>query len=133
MTNIEQKALALVNEIERERGEDELTPRIMRDLIIDEALCRAIEQREAAEHELADFKQKVSDVVEQALSFGDVESLRRKGVLSRFIIPKPKPDPLVEIIGEINDGPYVETRAEYADRLRAALDALGFEIREKSQ
>lgn len=46
MTDIEQKALALVNEIERERGEDELTPRIMRDLIIDEALCRAIEQIE---------------------------------------------------------------------------------------
>jgi hypothetical protein len=46
MTDIEQKALALVNEIEHERGEDELTPRIMRGLIIDEALCRAIKQLE---------------------------------------------------------------------------------------
>jgi hypothetical protein len=46
MTDIEQKALALVNEIEHERGEDELTPRIMRGLIMDEALCRAIDQIE---------------------------------------------------------------------------------------
>jgi hypothetical protein len=50
----------------------------------------------------------------------------------RFIIPAPKPDPLVEIIGEINDGPYVETKAEYADRIRAALDARGLEIRSKN-
>ena len=56
MTDIEQKALALVNEIEHERGEDELTPRIMRDLIIDEALCRAIEQHEAQAAEIEDLR-----------------------------------------------------------------------------
>ena len=122
MTDIEQKALALVNEIEREEGENELTRRIMRGLIMDEALCRAIEQHEA-------FRQEVSDVVEQALSFGDVESLRRKGVLSRFIIPKPKPDPLVKIM-EVLDGEW--TPDEYAKEIRAALDAAGFEIREKN-
>ena len=102
MTNIEQKALALVNEIERERGEDELTPRIMRDLIIDEALCRAIEQHEATKQELADFQQKVSNVVEmQAKTVWDIHC--RCGTrhpigftaLERFIIkPKPEPDGL---------------------------------------
>jgi hypothetical protein len=52
--------------------------------------------------------------------------------LHQFIIPAPKPDPLVEIIGEINDGPYVETKAEYANAIRAALEARGLEIREKN-
>jgi hypothetical protein len=59
MTDIEAKALALVNEIEREEGEKELTRRIMRGLIMDEALCRAIEQHEA-------YKQKVSDALKIA-------------------------------------------------------------------
>ena len=86
------------------------------------ALCRAIEQHEA-------FRQEVSDVVEQALSFGDVESLRRKGVLSRFIIPKPKPDPLVDAMAELA---YIEPKLS-ADKLRAALDARGLEIREKGR
>ena len=44
--NVEAKALALVNEVEREEGENELTRRIMRGLIMDEALCRALEQHE---------------------------------------------------------------------------------------
>ena len=84
------------------------------------------------ELELQDFRQEVSDVVEQALSFGDVESLRRKGVLSRFVIPKPKPkpDPLAQTLGDFDGtlwGP------EDVLRFRAALDARGFEIREKAQ
>ena len=112
MTDIEQKALALVNEIEREEGENELTRRIMRGLIMDEALCRAIEQNEA-------FRQEVSDVV------GDYfHPLDFPSVFQHFIIPKPKPDPLVEAMKEIGVIPL-------ADNLRAALDALGFEIREK--
>jgi hypothetical protein len=64
------------------------------------------------------------------LSFGDVESLRRKGVLSRFIIPKPKPDPLGKIM-EALDGEW--TPDEYAKEIRAALKACGFEIREKGR
>jgi hypothetical protein len=85
------------------------------------ALCRAIEQHEA-------FRKEVSDVVEQALSFGDVESLRRKGVLSRFIIPKPKPDPLVDALTKAGWG----MPERNAKELRAALGAVGFEIREKN-
>lgn len=90
-----------------------------------EAICRAIEAHEA-------FRQEVSDAVE---AYFTLENYLGKfnDTLGRFIIPKPKPDPLVEIIGEINDGPYIETKAEYADRIRAALDAAGFEIKEKSK
>lgn len=116
MTDIEKKALALVNEIERERGEDELTPRIMRGLIMDEALCRAIEQHEA-------FRQEVSDVAE--------EVVQRQGKLQAllpFIIPAPKSDPLVFAMDELK---WCNTDALAKD-LRDTLDALGFEIREKN-
>jgi hypothetical protein len=112
MNDIEAKALALVNEIERERGEDELTPRIMRGLIMDEALCRAIEQHEA-------FKQEVSD----ALEIYSPES--RNPALGRFIIPKP--DPLVEVIAGWTGGTVL-----LASDLRAALEARGLEIRSKN-
>ena len=111
MTDIEQKALALVNEIERERGEDELTPRIMRDLIIDEALCRAIEQHEA-------FKQKVSYAIEDV-----TDRDLPVAVLRRFVI---EPDPLDEIMGEFLWSPKA------TDDLRAALEARGLEIRRKT-
>jgi hypothetical protein len=46
--------------------------------------------------------------------------------------PKPKPDPLVEVIAECDDGTYGETKAEYAAKFRAALEARGLEIREKN-
>ena len=52
--------------------------------------------------------------------------------LDRFILSTPKPDPLMEIIGEIDDGTWGETKAEYAAKLRDALEARGFEIREKN-
>jgi hypothetical protein len=53
-------------------------------------------------------------------------------ILDRFIIPKPKPDPLEQVIAECDDGTW-ETIPEYAEKFRAALGALGFEIREKGQ
>ena len=117
MNDIEAKALALVNEIERERGEDELTPRIMRGLIMDEALCRALEQHVA-------FKQEVSDIVYAHVNATNETSADAWEKLKTLIIPKPKPDPLVEAMKEIGVMPL-------ANNLRAALDALGFEIREK--
>jgi hypothetical protein len=151
MTDIEAKALALVNEVEREEGEKELTRRIMRGLIMDEALCRAIEQHEAykrelgaalratsaacADHvktiiqlkqELADFKEEVSNAV--VCYFSGVELDTR---LHRFIIPKPKPDPLVEVCKGIGFG-HTDI-GDMAENLSIALDALGFEIREKGQ
>ena len=49
--------------------------------------------------------------------------------LERFIIPAPKPDPLVEAMADCG----VDRFESWADQLRAALDARGFEIREKGQ
>jgi hypothetical protein len=130
MTDIEAKALALLNEVEREQGMSELTTYIMRGLIMDEALCRAIEQHEA-------FRLEVSNAVKDACKFAKDNPDRWAEYLAiRFsfiIIPKPKPDPLVEIIGEIDDGTWGETKAEYAAKLRAALEVRGLEIREKGQ
>lgn len=84
-----------------------------------EALCRAIEQHE-------DFKQEVSDAVGHVIkNLGGHHWMQNH--LSRFIIPASKPDPLVELVKDL----YLSD--EYADRIRAALDALGLEIREKGQ
>ena len=115
----EEKALALVNEIECEEGVIEPTPRIMRGLIMDEALCRAIEQHEA-------FRQEVSDAVEAVLDRYYV--LNIEDMLSQFIIPAPKPDPLAEML-EKDFGGYMPD----AEDFRAALKARGREIREKSK
>lgn len=136
MTDIEQKARELVNKVLNERG---MAGRscIDRDIYAHEALCRAIEQHEAAKQELSDYKQEVSDAVGDTLFMvethcdGEAVALV-SNCLVHFIIPAPKPDPLEEIIGELDDGTWGETKAEYADRIRAALDALGLEIREKN-
>jgi hypothetical protein len=125
MTDIEQKALALVNEVARELGWGETKEIFAAGYTRNEALFRAIEQHEA-------FRQEVSDAVEAYLKWCDECFIAKWDGFDRFVIPKPKPDPLVEIISEINAGPYIETKAEYADCIRAALDAAGFEIREKN-
>jgi hypothetical protein len=94
--------------------------KIYRETIVqDEALYRAIEQHEA-------YKQEVSDAVEDA--FG----LQGGHTLHRFIIPKPKPDPLVEAIGEAMQKHEVYSKYELTDSLRAALEARGLEIRSKN-
>jgi hypothetical protein len=122
MTDIEQKALALVNAFRAERGWTTHTNFSRYDETMAEAICRAIEQHEA-------FRQEVSDVVEEYIESFNPPTWHR---LEALIIPKPKPDPLVEIIGEIDDGTWGETKAEYAAKLRAALEARGLEIREKN-
>jgi hypothetical protein len=122
--SIEAKALALVNEIERERGENELTPRIMRGLVIDEALCRAIERHEA-------FRQEVSDAV--FAYYGSYHNASGEP-LERFIISKPKSDPLVEVLNSLwGDSSSHFDDPEAGQLFRAALYARGLEIREKGQ
>jgi len=114
MTEIEAKALALVREVLAER--DLSDKRAVRREVspYTEALCRAIEQHEA-------FKQEVSDALYDY--FTDVDGAAGD-TLDRFFIPKP--DPLVEILEELN----WET-AEIP--FRKALEARGLEIREKGQ
>jgi len=90
-----------------------------------------IEQHEA-------FKQEVSDAVEKAQTPTEILCLcgRKNAVafirLDQFIIPKPKPDPLVAAMEKM--GWYIAPNGPAdAENFRAALDALGFEIREKGQ
>jgi hypothetical protein len=121
MNDIEQKALALLNEVACDNTQ---YSHINRRHHAQEALCRAIEQHEA-------FRQEVSDAVEAVLDRYYV--LNIEDMLSQFIIPKPKPDPLVEIFNEVDNGPAAwGSPEEYAAKVRAALDARGLEIREKN-
>jgi len=121
--NIKQKALALLNEVRKERGGVSRMMIYRETNIEDEALYRAIEQHEA-------YKQKVSDAVEAYFQQPDYLG-KFNDTLGRFIIPKPKPDPLVEILDKATDGGT--TLQGLADRIRTLLEARGLEIREKGQ
>jgi hypothetical protein len=116
---IEQKALAIANEVRKEWGlEPLLSIEYAEDFADAAALCRAIEQHEA-------FKQEVSDKCSLVSQF--YMNPVALEILETLIIPAPKPDPLVEVVNELDwaDG--------YAAKLRAALEARGLEIREKGQ
>lgn len=114
MTETERKALALLREVEDERGTTS-SPGINRASNNHEALCRAIEQHEA-------FRQEVSDAVEKRFN-GFVEA-QQYGVLGRFIIAKP--DPLVEALCEM--APDNCPNGADADKLRAAIEKRGGKI-----
>ena len=111
MTEIEQKALALLNECGW--GGAHLkrvwNPRY-------EALCRAIEQHEA-------FKREVSDAIDSSVLTPETEAH-----LSRFILPKPV-DPLVAVMDDFMsmDGGCLD---ECVKQFRVALARQGLEIRE---
>lgn len=115
MTEIEKKALALVNKVRAEnRGFTSAARPHLRHADMEEleaALCRAIEHHEADKaahaatvegilkaHEA--YKQEVSDAVEDLLS-GSVFYQAADARLRRFIIPKPTVDPLVEIVDKV--------------------------------
>jgi hypothetical protein len=152
--SIKAKAHTMVLEVLAEWGlePDTTTPQQLT-VATTEALCRAIEQREilnaenwqlshdlerqmtiANEHvnELEAFRREVSDAVKDACNFAKDNPDRWAEYLAiRFsfiIIPKPKPDPLVEALKSLAWD--AETSA---NQLRAQLDAFGFEIREKGQ
>jgi hypothetical protein len=117
--SIEAKALALANEVLAEWGVLKKAVEVPKNSnAFSRALLRAIEQHEA-------FKQEVSDVMTYIRAL--YPTLPRN--FDRFIIPKPKPDPLVEAL-VATDGLEYEPQAQ---AIRAALKACGFEIREKAQ
>lgn len=91
-------------------------------LALEHDLAEAIEQHEA-------FRQEVSDVMTYIKAL--YPTLPRN--FDRFIIPKPKPDPLAGVFDECFDNVLEgETWSEsMARRTRAALEARGLEIREK--
>ena len=122
MNDIEQKALALIApgagcEVNFENIS-----------ILARAFTSAIEQHEA-------FRQEVSDAVELSIDRSGHDGLRAGHIneyLGRFIIPAPKPDPLVDVMKDLSWDE--ETAAEdWATDLRSALEARGLEIREKGQ
>jgi hypothetical protein len=117
MTDIEQKALALVNEVARELNWDETKEIFAEGYTRNEALFRAIEQHEA-------FKQTVSDAILRYLAPTHVPH-----GLKGFIIPKPKPDALAEVIKEWWN---MDIRENDAETLRELLEARGLEIRSKA-
>jgi hypothetical protein len=80
---------------------------------------------EATERRFSDFRQEVSDAVICYFS-----GVKLKTRLHRFIIPKPKPDPLVEVLGDLE---WNNNSDECAAELRAACEARGLEIREISK
>jgi len=82
---------------------------------------------EATEQKLHDFRQEVSDTVEKVIESCAVTSWGA-AMLDPLIIPKPKPDPLVDVLADISGASLID-----ADDLRAALEARGLEIREKGQ
>ena len=127
----EQKALALVNEGRESNPLVNVSDASHYTLI--KALRRAIEQHEA-------FRQEVSDAIEAVLSVFDQLVLDDRGeaamrgarlVFTRFIIPKPV-DPLVEVLNKISGEGGCENMDLYTYRIRAELDLLGYEIREKA-
>jgi hypothetical protein len=152
---IEQEALDLINEV---RVEFRLPRdvRLYRNTVpVHEALCRVIEQlraeREAhaaTKAEFEAFKREVSDAVEEWhgrwVGAGESHSYFMS-LFSRFIIPKPKPDPLAQVAREmvlldgvvrtdsqkaaIREGRAANTAADdFYDRLRTALPARGLKL-----
>lgn len=93
---------------------------------------------QGVKQELADFRQEVSDAAEkQARDVHEIRCLCSRthkvsfNTLSQFIIPAPKSDPLVEALAQLDFLPWKKLSG-HADDFRAALDKLGFEIREKN-
>jgi hypothetical protein len=85
---------------------------------------------EATEQKLSAYKQEVSDaVVDTEEKYGSVI----RDNFSQFIIPKPKPDPLVDILLDMELSSDQEQGRHDAKYLRAKLEACGLEIREKGQ
>ena len=81
---------------------------------------------QGVKQELADFRQEVSKLAQFVVSGASPD------MLAPLIIPAPKPDPLVEVLAQLDFLPWKKLSG-HADDFRAALDALGFEIREKGK
>jgi hypothetical protein len=124
--SIKQKALTTANAL---LGIDRITLGQLSHQELMLALVHVVEQSEA-------FGQEVSDAIKDACKFAKEGPDRLTEYMAlRFaflITPKPKPDPLVKAMEKM--GWYIAPNGPTdAENFRAALDALGFEIREKGQ
>lgn len=124
MTEIEKKALALVNEVIAERGFGPHRYYRRENGVVAEGLCRAIERHEAYKQRVSEFARRVR----QFVSPGGCATLKQEGFqFDEFIIPKPV-DPLVEALNDMKDGRAGPTTESYAACLRTALAARGGRI-----
>lgn len=114
MTDIEQKALALLNEATDSKSDD--IEDFSRSGVL-RALLHAIEQHEA-------FRQEVSDAVEEYFGPKHLDVILAGHSLARFIIPKPV-DPLVEAMEEASG---TNNPVEWANRFYAAIEKRGGKI-----
>lgn len=126
MPTIEERALALVNEVRKERG---LTPWYegrgsREDSSLLEAFCRTLETLDATLAEFEAFKREVSDAVEDY--YGEYRKDLMHPLLRRFILPKPV-DPLVEAVREAMDADN-ETTVQFTNDLRASLAKRGLKL-----
>ena len=113
MTEIEKRALALVNEVTGSGSWTMTNLSHPYNRVLFQALCRAIEQHEA-------FKQEVSDAVEDYCGYVPPDSPCHP--ITRFIIPKP--DPLVDAVQDWWDADGYNDVAN----LRAAIAKRGGKI-----
>lgn len=135
MTEIEEKALALVNAALAARGKRPYKTIV--GTLSGQAVCLAIERHEAD-------KKAFSEAVREALDV-PVVAQNVAHILLPFILPEPEPDPLVEIAREmtlldgvvrtdsqkaaIREGRAGSTASDdFYDRLRMALPARGYKI-----
>ena len=126
-------AQAMLDEVQKEH------PSVSEYTLAIFALQRAIEYHGDTKQEFDDFRQAVSDAVEkQAQTVWDIHC--RCGTrhpisfntLEQFIIPKPKPDPLLAALLELELSSDLQEGQHDAKWIRNKLDELGFEIREKN-
>ena len=126
MPTIEERALALVNEVMDQTKRGSFPCRLLPDadaIVLAEALCRALEAHDAALAEFEAFRREVSDAVE--LDKANYEGLCFPR-LSRFILAKP--DPLVEAVRDCGYATLDAIEPEFVADLRAALAKRGLKL-----
>lgn len=92
---------------------------------------------QGVKQELADFRQEVSEAIRADVDYQIANKAipQYRANIVRFYIPAVEPDPLVEIFDECFNQDVLEgeTWSEaMARKTRAAMDARGLELREKS-
>ena len=127
MPTIEERALALVNEV---KGCEKWKTVKVSDLVPAEALFASLEAHDATLAEFEAFKREVSDSVEHYLDQWRYSIPSREvfaGQFGSFILPKPV-DPLVEAVKDCGYATLDAIEKEFADDLRAALAARGLKL-----
>lgn len=97
------------------------------------AFIRSIQLHEKTKNELQGVKQELADFRQEASKLAQfVVSGASPDMLAPLIIPAPKPDPLVDVLLDMALSSDLEVAQHDARYLRAKLDVLGYEIKEKN-